>query len=85
MARENIQDLGDTNATGEDMLSKKLSVLFYGPFPGNNNKLYMRLPGIEPGLEAVSLLLVKLLPAKGCWEAPVIAAGPQPHIDLMIC
>ncbi len=32
----------------------------------------MRLPGIEPGLEAVSLLLVKLLPAKGCWEAPVI-------------
>ncbi len=26
----------------------------------------MRLPGIEPGLEA--------------WEAPVIAAGPQPHI-----
>ena len=25
----------------------------------------VRLPGIEPGLEA--------------WEAPVIAAGPQPH------
>ena len=45
----------------------------------------MRLPGIEPGLEAVSLLLVKLLPPKGCWEAPVIAAGPQPHVvDLLI-
>ena len=26
----------------------------------------VRLPGIEPGLEA--------------WEAPVIAAGPQPHV-----
>src|SRR5574341_798543 len=32
----------------------------------------MRLPGFEPGLEAVSLFLVKLLPAKGRWEAPVI-------------
>ncbi len=47
----------------------------------------VRLPGIEPGLEAVSLLLVRLLPAKGCWEAPVIAAGPQPHIGLfnLVC
>ena len=30
----------------------------------------VRLPGIEPGLEA--------------WEAPVIAAGPQPHFDFCI-
>ena len=39
----------------------------------------MRLPGFEPGLEAISLLLARLLPAKGCWEAPVITAGPQPQ------
>ncbi len=34
----------------------------------------MRLPGIEPGLKAVSRLL-----KEGRWEASVIAAGPQPH------
>ncbi len=44
----------------------------------------LRLPGFEPGLEAVSLLLVRLLPAKGCWEAPVITAGPQPHLRCLI-
>jgi hypothetical protein len=36
----------------------------------------MRLPGFEPGLEAVSPFLAK---QKGCWEAPVIATRPQPH------
>lgn len=44
---------------------------------------FMRLPGFEPGLEAISRLLVKLLLAKGCWEAPVITAGPQPHFDIV--
>ncbi len=40
--------------------------------------------GIRTRVRGCFPLFVKLLPAKGCWEAPVITAGPQPHLRCLI-